>query len=192
MLVIALVAMTGCAIDDNPVNPENPLNKNVLGNWYGEYESVVSVPIDDGNLEISVKMIQFYQFNEDGTGYWASFALGESGSVMEHDGGLTGGKDAEGYFRYTAGSDGTVNIRLVNLPKDDESVTWTLHIDDGKLTETEDGITFVFSHPTEGQLALIEKMDAQINGGNNDDEETWKWGDFVDDSDWEWDGYGAQ
>ena len=75
MLVIALVAMTGCTIDDNPVNPENPQNKNVLGNWYGEYESVVSVPIDDGKLEISVKMIQFYQFNEDGTGYWVEHVV---------------------------------------------------------------------------------------------------------------------
>lgn len=192
MLVIALVAITGCTIDDNPVNPVKPLNRAVLGNWYGEYDSVVSVPIDDGNMEISMKVIQFFQFNEDGTGYWAAFALGESGSVMEHDGGLTGGKDAEGYFRYTTGDDGMVNISLVNLPKDDESATGTLHIDDGKLTETEDGITFVFSHPTEGQLALIEKLNAQIHGGNNDDGEIWKWGGFVDDSDWDWNGYGAQ
>ena len=158
MLVIALVAMTGCTNDDNPVIPENPQNKNVQGNWYGEYESVVSVPIDDGNLEIPVKVIQFYQFNEDGTGYWASFALGESGSVMEHDGGLIGGKDADGYFRYTAGSDGTVNISLVNLPKDDESATWTLHIDDGKLTDTSEDIVFVLSPATEGQLALIDEV----------------------------------
>lgn len=192
MLVIALVAMTSCTIDDNPVTPVKPLNKDVVGNWYGECESAVSIPIDEGKLEMTVKMIQFYQFNEDGTGYWVSFDLGESGSVLEYEGGLTGGKDADGYFRYTTGSDGTVDISLVNQTEDEASATRTLHIEEGKLTETEDGITFVLSTATEGQLALIEKLDAQSHGGNNDDGETWKWGDYVDDPDWEWNEYGAQ
>ena len=171
ILTVIGATLTSCSKDDNPVDTQ----KNVVGKWFAEYAITGSIPDINGNPQAFVKMVQFYEFNEDGTGCWVAFAINADGDAIQNYGSLTGDKDADGYFRYTTKTDGTVSISLVKAPEDAGLANWTLRLDGNKLTGSDAGIAYTLSPATEAQEELINKFDAEWHGGNGEDYE-WKWG----------------
>ena len=172
LTIIGTTTLTSCANEDNPAESQN---KDVVGKWFAEYAKAGSVPDFYGNPQAFVKMVQFYEFNEDGTGCWVAFAIDAEGEAIQNYGSLTGDKDADGYFHYTISDDGTVNIGLANDHDDDLPMTWTLRLDGNKLTGSDSGIVYTLSPATKAQEELINKFDAEWHGGNGEDNE-WKWG----------------
>ena len=171
ILTVCGATLTSCTNDDNPVDTQ----KNVVGKWFAEYAKVGSVPDFYGNPQAFVKMVQFYEFNADGTGCWAAFAINAEGKAIQNYGSLTGDDMADGLFHYTISDDGTVNIGLANDHENDLPTTWTLRLDGNKLTGSDAGIVYTLSPATEAQEELINKFDAEWHGGNGEDNE-WNWG----------------
>ena len=170
ILTVFSATLTSCTKEDNPAD----LQKKVVGKWFAEYAKTGSVPDFYGNPQTFVKMVQFYEFNADGTGCWVAFAIDAEGKAIQNYGSLTGDDLADGYFRYTISDDGTVNIGLANDPEDAWLATWTLRLDGNNLTGSDAGIAYTLLPATEAQEELINKFDAEWHGGNGED--TWNWG----------------
>ena len=79
LTVIGTTTLTSCTKEDNPAD----LQKKVVGKWFAEYAKTGSVPDFYGNPQTFVKMVQFYEFNADGTGCWVAFAIDAEGKAIE-------------------------------------------------------------------------------------------------------------
>ena len=171
LTIIGATTLASCIKEDNPIDTQ----KNIAGKWFAEYAKTGSVPDFFGNPQAFVKMMQFYEFNADGTGCWVAFAINAEGKAIQNYGSLTGDDLADGYFRYTTKEDGTVSISLVKAPEDAWLANWMLRLDGNKLTGSDAGIVYTLLPATKAQEELINKFDAEWHGGNGEDYE-WNWG----------------
>ena len=88
---VVLLGFSACSEVDNPAAPatpsDNPVAKQIVGAWYGEYAIDGTVPgFEEYEPDVKVTTaVQYYVFNEDGTGVHVKFLLDESGDpVMQY------------------------------------------------------------------------------------------------------------
>ena len=161
-----LVGLTSCSEnDDNPVL--NPFTDKIVGKWFTEYDKLGTVPgEEEGDDPIPYeKMMQFYIFEDDGTGYWTVFAVGDYNWPVQQYGSLIGMEHAWGYFKYQVTNDGTVTITRPNALDTEPHIEWTLRFDGDKLVGNDNDITFTLSPATETQELMITQWDNQNHGG---------------------------
>lgn len=180
LLFTAVMSLTfsACSEMDNPVEPAipnaNPLAKQIAGAWYGEYEIQGTVPGFEGN-DPDVKVVtavQYYVFNEDGTGVHTKFLLDESGNPVMQYGSMVGA-NPEGTFTYTTKANGMIEITKEagegELPQQ-----WTLYYVDGGISGGDDDYDYDFNlhTATESETIYVKNVDASFHGGGTvtDDE----------------------
>lgn len=170
LTIIGWATLTSCTNDDNPVD----LQKKVVGKWFAEYAKA-GTEYGTNNTQLTfVKMMQYYEFNADGTGVWVAFPINADGNAITIYGGLLGDENADGYFHYTTKADGTVSISLDNKPEEEASKT--LRIVGNKLTGSDDGIAYTLQPATEDQEMLILNYCAKWDLGGDGDNDVWNWG----------------
>ena len=135
--IITVLVLTGCC---DKKETDEPIS--VTGNWYAEYDKngLISDLDSDGDINYS-KAVQYYEFEENGKGYWVCFLLENDSDLPVYQfGGLSGLEYADGAFAYTVSADGTISIRLLNVFGD---VTydreWNLKVSGNKITGIDDG-----------------------------------------------------
>ena len=115
-------------IDDN-VGPKQSLVKNKLVEevWYVEYDETGTINYEGEQVSYTgVK--ERYDFNEDGTGIWSRYYMGDQPMPVAVVGGLE-----DGEFYYTVNLDGSVDIIPKNSKAVDITETRTLDMDDNTL-----------------------------------------------------------
>ena len=166
LIVINALALT-CGCDKKETG--EPVS--VTGNWYAEYDKNGSIPNWDGDGETPYnKAVQYYEFEENGKGYWVYFLLGNDSDLpVNQYGGLSGMEYADGAFTYTVATDGTVSIRLLNVFGDvPYNSEWTLKVSDGKITGIDDGFTYTLMPASESRTELFRQWDDAWYGGFDD------------------------
>lgn len=154
-VITVLTLNTGCNRKDKIA----PIS--VIGSWYAEYDK-----------NDTTRVIQFYQFVDEKTGYWTEFLFREGSTYPDEQyGSLTGLEYADGAFTYTVGNDGTVRISLVNYR---EYVSydnfWTLKASTQKITGTDEGVNYTLVRASENQINLVKRWDDEFHGGSAEDE----------------------
>ena len=102
LLICSMPALFASCDDEK----DDQTKADVTGRWYAEYEKTGT----EGQISYS-KVIQYYEFEAGGQGYWTKFLLNADKCVYQY-GGLTGLEDADGAFRYSIDNDGTIHIKL--------------------------------------------------------------------------------
>ena len=103
------------------------------------------------------RVVEDYQFNADGTGYYESYLLdgqNYAGAVLVRD---------EGALHFT------ITGNTVSITDDKTSSHWTLTYADGKLTDSD---RYVFQKATTEQQTLVEQLYGEwqkANSGDDDD-----------------------
>lgn len=154
-VITVLTLNTGC----NKKDKIDPIS--VIGNWYAEYDK-----------NDTTRVIQFYQFVDEKTGYWTEFLFCEGSTYPDEQyGSLTGLEYADGAFTYTVGNDGTVRISLVNyLEYVSYDNFWTLKASTQKITGTDEGVNYTLVRASENQIDLVKRWDDEFHGGSAEDE----------------------
>lgn len=154
-VITALTLNMGCNREDR----NTPIS--VIGSWYAEY---------DKNDTISV--IQYYQFENEKTGYWTEFLFRKGSTYPEMQyGSLTGLEFADGAFISTVYVDGTIRISLINHSEDDPyDNIWTLKASDNIIIGTDEGVNYTLVRASEDQIKQVTKWDEDFHGGSAEDE----------------------
>ncbi len=171
--------VTSCSEEDNAVNPK--VSERVTGKWYAEYAKTGTVPgFEEGDDPLTfVKIVQYYEFKSDGSGWWTAFSVDENDEPVWQHGSLIGLDFAAGYFEYYTKPDGTITINLVNELAENPRQSWTLHLTGDQLTGEDDGIVYTATHATDEQDAWVKGWDDLFHGGSytfNINSERIKWG----------------
>jgi len=166
-LFAAILSLGFTACSDNSDNPINPSGPEITGKWYAEYAKTGTVPgFEEGDNPVTfVKMVQYYEFEADGTGRWTVFSVDKDNVPVWQYGSLVGLDYAAGYFNYSTNSDGTVNINLLNELEENPHHSWTLHLTGDRLTGNDEGNTYALAHATAEQEAWVKDWDAKYHGG---------------------------
>jgi len=165
-VIITILSLTGCRDKKEAFEPIS-----ITGNWYAEYDKNGSISDLDGDGDINYsKAIQYYEFEENGKGYWVCFLLGNGSDLPVYQfGGLSGLEYADGAFAYTVTTDGTISIRLLNIfgdvPYDSE---WSLKVSGGKITGIDDGFKYTLIPASESRTELFRQWDDAWYGGFDD------------------------
>lgn len=165
----SLAVFTSCGDDDS--NDNAPTNSQIAGSWYTEYAQAGTVPNFEGDGQTPYsKVVQYYEFEADGTGYWTRFMLNDYFSEpIYQNGSCIGGRDADGAFTYTIDKDGSVHIKLRNtfgdMPYDSQ---WTLQANGSVLTGSDAGSTYALTHCSDFRKKLVTSWDDLFHGGADD------------------------
>ena len=154
-VITALTLNMGC----NKKDKNDPIS--VIGSWYSEYDK-----------NDTTRIVQFYQFEDEKTGYWTEFLFckGSTYPDMQY-GSLTGLKDADGAFNYTVGDNGTVRISLLNFSEyDPYDNIWTLKASANKIAGADEGVNYTLVRASEDQIKQVIKWDEDFHGGSAEDE----------------------
>ena len=156
-LLIGSIPFTFASCDDE--KNEEQTKAEVTGHWYAEYNK--SGAVDEQNFS---KVVQYYEFESDGTGYWTRFLFDGDTPIWQY-GGLTGLVNADGAFTYTCDADGIIHIKL-NIGNDEYS-EWTLKLSDKKIRGTDGATAYVLSPATDEEIAFVKQWDDKWHGGSN-------------------------
>ncbi|MBO7049229.1 MAG: hypothetical protein J6W42_01255 [Bacteroidaceae bacterium] len=162
-VITVLTLNTGCNRKDKIA----PIS--VIGSWYAEYDKDGTFYDYGAGDDVSYKrVIQFYQFVDEKTGYWTEFLFCE-GSTYPYIqyGGLAGLEYADGAFTYTVNDDGTILVTLINSLEDN---FWTLKASTQKITGTDEGVNYTLVRASENQINLVKRWDDEFHGGSAEDE----------------------
>ena len=162
-VITVLTLNTGCNRKDKIA----PIS--VIGSWYAEYDKDGTFYDYGADDVVSYKrVIQFYQFVDEKTGYWTEFLFCE-GSTYPYIqyGGLAGLEYADGAFTYTVNDDGTILVTLINSLEDN---SWTLKASDQKIAGTDEGISYTLVPASENQINQVNRWDDELHGGSAEDE----------------------
>lgn len=165
------VALTSCSDDDN----DDSASSQLTGKWYAEFAQSGTAPSFEGDGEEPYsKVVQYYEFDADGKGYWTRFVLNDYfNDPIYQQGSCIGGRDADGFFTYTCDKDGTVRIQLKNVYKDTSyDSEWTLHFDGTSLTGKDSGTAYILTPSTDFRDKLVLSWDDLLqsrtdSGGNS-------------------------
>lgn len=120
LMICGLVPLTSCSSDDDnketggQESPEIPEDGAPLASfWYANYDFNGQAEDDEGNVVGYTHVVEYYNFEEDGTGYWGVLYFNEDGPYAVA---VEGGPE-EGSFKYTLADDGYVNLEF---PDDSE------------------------------------------------------------------------
>lgn len=183
-MLASILTLCGAAVftscsDSDGGGSQNPLGGKIIGTWYAETDGTDAD--EEIGEEVSCKLVQALEFNEDGTGSFYQFFVDEDNEVMELE------DDVFGIgFNYTTQSDGAVKITMKKLifgEPDTEEVESDWHYADGVLTLDIDDETRLApaTEPQKTQLhiwAMSRGWGAIITPSNPNDEdftpETWR------------------
>lgn len=166
-VITALTLNTGC----NKEEKIAPIS--VIGSWYAEYDKDGTFYDYDADDDVPYKrVIQFYQFADEKTGYWTEFLFREGSTNPDIQyGSLTGLEYADGAFTYTVDDDGTIRISLLNSREyDPYDNFWTLEASDQKIAGKDEGISYTLVPASENQINQVIKWDDEFHGGSEEDE----------------------
>lgn len=157
ILLIGSIPFTFASCDDEKEDQQTKAD--VTGHWYAEYDKTGSV-----NGQSFTKVVQYYEFEAGGNGYWTRFLLDGDTPIWQY-GGLTGLENADGAFTYTSDADGTIHIKL--RKGNDETSQWTLKFADGKIRGTDEAATYALSPATDEEIAFVNEWDGKWHGGSS-------------------------
>jgi len=151
MLTVALLALTACSNDDNPI--EEVTDDNVTGSWICQYAEEGINWLDDPYDYI----VQYYRFHEDGTGFYEIYYFKDHELIL-----MDYGRDWYEDFKYTA-KGGQVKV---TYEYDEDS--WTLSYANEQLTDQQ-GHRFAPS-TAEQDEQVLSWFTSQHIAGDDDDE----------------------
>ena len=178
-MFIALVAMSSCWKEDNPIVDPEPTTSDeavkaeLYGTWYAQYDATGSI-----NGKTYQRVVEFYQFpealGESNLGVWNRYYFAEADDEYPIDD-LGGGSGATGLFDYIAGSGGTINLQLNNLEMAVYSLSYynptmrTLRYADEHLTAAGvDGQRVIFTKTNEATEDMMYEWHVHLHGGYGD------------------------
>ena len=155
-LFIALVAMSSCINEDNPV----PAPANVDGEWYTEV-AVTGVTYDMGSvdelIEVGYDHVGVKLSLEGGIGMWTHYYI-KDGEMVNYDGGY------DNLFGYVPMSGGSILVKSLN---EFDNISFVdgmdLRYSDDHIVANLNGMNVVFNTPTAEEAAKMEKWDAIIS-----------------------------
>jgi len=166
-VITALVLSAGCKREDR----NTPIS--VIGSWYAEYDKDGTFYDSDFDDDIPYsRVVQFYQFVDEKTGYWTEFLFRDGSTYPDFQyGSLTGLEYADGAFTYTMGDDGTVRINLINSRENDPYDNfWTLKASAQYIAGTDGRMNYSLFPASEAQINQVRIWDAEFHGGSAEDE----------------------
>lgn len=155
-LFIALVAMSSCINEDNPV----PAPANVDGEWYSEV-AVTGVTYDMGSvdelIEVGYDHVGVKLSLEGGIGMWTHYYI-KDGEMVNYDGGY------DNLFGYVPMSGGSILVKSLN---EFDNISFVegmdLRYSNRHIVANLNGMNVVFNTPTAEEAAKMEKWDAIIS-----------------------------
>lgn len=156
---------TACSEIDNPSYPTGSVADEVVGAWYAEYQQSGTVyQGEDQDKLVYASVVQYYQFEADGTGVWTKFLFDADGKCIMQYGSMVG-IDPDGAFTYTVSPDGKINVTLLHNYADDQSWAWSLTYADGMIAGKDGGAAYSLSRATAEQTAAVKATDESFHGG---------------------------
>ena len=154
-LFIALVAMSSCINEDNPV----PAPANVDGEWYTEV-AVTGVTYDMGSvdelIEVGYDHVGVKLSLEGGIGMWTHYYI-KDGEMVNYDGGY------DNLFGYVPMSDGSILVKSLN---EFDNISFVegmdLRYSNGHIVANLNGMDVVFNNPSAEEALKMRKWDAII------------------------------
>ena len=154
-LLIALVAMSSCINEDNPV----PAPANVDGEWYTEV-AVTGVTYDMGSvdelIEVGYDHVGVKLSLEGGIGMWTHYYI-KDGEMVNYDGGY------DNLFGYVPMSDGSILVKSLN---EFDNISFVegmdLRYSNGHIVANLNGMDIVFNNPSAEEALKMRKWDAII------------------------------
>lgn len=154
-LFIALVAMSSCINEDNPV----PAPANVDGEWYTEV-AVTGVTYDMGSvdelIEVGYDHVGVKLSLEGGIGMWTHYYI-KDGEMVNYDGGY------DNLFGYVPMSDGSILVKSLN---EFDNISFVegmdLRYSNGHIVANLNGMDIVFNNPSAEEALKMRKWDAII------------------------------
>ena len=129
----AMVLSSCSSQEDNPaLTPTTPTYEEGKGDlvnvWYSEYEATgTAKDVNDNEFQYT-SIFERYVFNNDGTGRWSRYFMGDQPDPV----GSYGGEDGD--FTYTLGGNGKVTVVFKNNIEELFPQTIELTYADGQLT----------------------------------------------------------
>ena len=154
-LFIALVAMSSCTIEDNPVAAP----ANVDGEWYTEV-AVTGVTYDMGSvdelIEVGYDHVGVKLSLEGGIGMWTHYYI-KDGEMVNYDGGY------DNLFGYVPMSGGSILVKSLN---EFDNISFVegmdLRYSNRQIVANLNGMDVVFNNPSAEEALKMRKWDAII------------------------------
>lgn len=154
-LFIALMAMSSCINEDNPV----PAPANVDGEWYTEV-AVTGVTYDMGSvdelIEVGYDHVGVKLSLEGGVGMWTHYYI-KDGEMVNYDGGY------DNLFGYVPMSGGSILVKSLN---EFDNISFVdgmdLRYSNRHIVANLNGMDVVFSNPSAEEALKMRKWDAII------------------------------
>ena len=165
LTLCGIMTLTSCSSYDNPAT--NP-HREAVGTWYVEYEATGTV-YDDNDSEDKTSIaydgvVEVYQFNEDGTGYWARYFFD---SEQDNKPIADWGGYFNGAFHYTEATDGTVSIDLDYEWDSDYAKAWTVNYGGSVIAAKGiDGQTYQFLRADDVLKERFMEWNGLLHGGS--------------------------
>ena len=151
-----MTALTSCSDSNDKVTPVD--TNQLAGWWFAAYDVAGTVTGDTDGEEIAYdRVLQAYQFREDGTGKWQKFFMKEGAGIVKSYGDIFGIHDG-GEFAYTENS-GNVKVMLSQPYADDAPSSWELTYADGKVKGQDGGIAYELTKTED----ILNAVDVEIN-----------------------------
>lgn len=163
--------LTSCSSDDDTTIDDSIACK-IVGTWYAEYDKTGSVlNFEHDGTETYTKVVQYYEFEADGTGYWIKFMLNDQHTnPIDQYGSRIGGEASDGAFTYTANPDGTVHVKLTNSHPDETYPSeWTLKPSGCQIIGFDENVRYNLSPASEFQKTLARSWDDTWHGGSDEE-----------------------
>ena len=160
-LICGASMFTACSTNDLPVDP-NPLAKQVSGLWWSLNDEEGTCGEGDASQSYT-RLGQAVCFNEDGTGYGASFFFNDEESDPFD---IIGGKSMAP-FTYTTTADGRITMHFEDAFKAyaDYFRQWTMTYADGTISASNGKLDLMLEKTSEQMAVVIYDWDKQLNGG---------------------------
>ena len=187
LTVSGWATLTSCTNEDNPADePNSELIKQLAGTWYAQYAAEGTIEFIDAEGDHAssqyTKVVEVYEFLQDGTGLWNRYFLNNSAGTPFAQ--LGGGSGGLGAFDYSiAGKNISVeltNVAYAPYPDLYAPVARLLTFADGQLEAADiNGGSITLAKADEKHEKLFNDWNILLRGGYGG--ETWNWGQPGDD-----------
>lgn len=163
MAMVMGLSLTSCSDSNDKVTPVD--TNQLAGWWFSAYDVAGTVTGDTDGEEIAYdRVLQAYQFREDGTGKWQKFFMKEGAGIVKSYGDIFS-IQAGGEFTYTENS-GTVKVALAQAYADDAPKNWEMTFADGKVSGVDGDKSYELTK-TEDILSAVDVEIKKMQSGNS-------------------------
>jgi len=181
-LVAMVMGLSLASCSDNDDNVTAADTNRLAGWWLSAYDVEGTVPGDTDGEEIAYdRVLQAYQFKEDGTGKWQKFLLKDGSGIVKSYGDIFSIQSG-GEFTYTENS-GHVTITLAQAYADNAPKTWEMTFADGKVSGKDGEASFELTKTTDIMSAVDVEVKAML-GANSGSASAQSYKPTVDHSRW--------